>query len=87
MEQVSAKELKNRLGRYLRLVREGKTLVITDRGRPVARLVPEKPELEVRLEAMVALGILERAKGPLPPRKPVARARKSVAEIVIQNRE
>jgi len=37
---VAAKELKNRLGHYLRLVRAGATFVVTDRGRPVAELTP-----------------------------------------------
>jgi prevent-host-death family protein len=37
---VGARELKTRLGTYLRRVRQGHTLVVTDRGRPVAELRP-----------------------------------------------
>jgi prevent-host-death family protein len=37
---VGARELKTRLGTYLRRVREGRTLVVTDRGEPVAELRP-----------------------------------------------
>jgi prevent-host-death family protein len=37
---VGARELKVRLGKYLRQVRQGRTLVITDRGQPVAELRP-----------------------------------------------
>jgi prevent-host-death family protein len=37
---VGARELKTRLGTYLRRVRAGLTLVITDRGEPVAELRP-----------------------------------------------
>jgi len=37
---VGARELKVRLGSYLRRVRQGQTLVVTDRGRPVAELRP-----------------------------------------------
>jgi len=40
MENVSARELRDRLGHYLRAVRQGRIVVITWRGRPVARLVP-----------------------------------------------
>jgi prevent-host-death family protein len=36
--EVSIREMKNRLSKYLKLVRAGKDVVITDRGRPVARL-------------------------------------------------
>ena len=37
---VGARELKARLGSYLRRVRQGQTLVVTDRGQPVAELRP-----------------------------------------------
>jgi prevent-host-death family protein len=37
---VGARELKVRLGRYLRRVRQGHRLVVTDRGQPVAELRP-----------------------------------------------
>lgn len=40
MIEVGVRELKNSLSRYLRRVREGETIVVTDRGRPVARIVP-----------------------------------------------
>jgi len=36
--QVSIREMKNRLSKYLKLVQTGKDVLITDRGRPVARL-------------------------------------------------
>ncbi len=41
--EVSIREMKNRLSKYLKLVREGKDVVITDRGRPVARLTIVEP--------------------------------------------
>lgn len=37
---VGARELKTHLGGYLRRVRQGTTLVVTDRGEPVAELRP-----------------------------------------------
>ena len=40
---VDARELKTRLGTYLRRVRSGKTLVITDHGEPIAELRPIAP--------------------------------------------
>src|SRR2546422_9902596 len=40
MQRVGSREFKNRLGRYLRAVRKGQTLLITDRGKPVARVSP-----------------------------------------------
>jgi prevent-host-death family protein len=37
---VGAREPKTRLGAYLRRVREGRTILVTDRGEPVAELRP-----------------------------------------------
>lgn len=38
-QHVGVRELKNRLSHYLAAVRDGSEVVVTDRGRPVARLV------------------------------------------------
>jgi prevent-host-death family protein len=43
MKTVGSRELKNRLGRYLGLVPKGETIVVTDRGKTVAHLVPPSP--------------------------------------------
>jgi prevent-host-death family protein len=40
MQKVGSREFKNRLGRYLRAVRNGQTLLVTDRGQPVAKVSP-----------------------------------------------
>ncbi len=44
---VGARELKTRLGTYLRRVREGRTLLVTDRGEPVAELRPVQADASV----------------------------------------
>lgn len=44
MTTVGIRELKNHLSRYLRLVREGETVQVTDRGQVVAELKPPAPE-------------------------------------------
>jgi len=44
---VGARELKTRLGTYLRRVREGRTLLVTDRGEPVAELRPLQTDTSV----------------------------------------
>lgn len=52
MIEVGIRELKNSLSRYLRRIREGETVVVTDRGVPVARIIPaEVPESITRLMA------------------------------------
>jgi len=42
MEEVGVRRLRDGLSRYLERVRAGETIVITDRGEPVARIVPAK---------------------------------------------
>ena len=43
MKQVGLRELKNRLSEYVRLVRAGERLQVTDRGQVIAELVPPMP--------------------------------------------
>ncbi|MBM7581848.1 prevent-host-death family protein [Caldicoprobacter guelmensis] len=40
MEHVGVRELKNSLSRYLKLVKSGKTIRVTERGKTIAKLVP-----------------------------------------------
>lgn len=40
MKSVGLRELKNRLSEYVRGVRSGETVLVTDRGQVVAELVP-----------------------------------------------
>jgi prevent-host-death family protein len=38
--RAGVREFKNNLSRYLERVRQGDEVIVTDRGRPVARVVP-----------------------------------------------
>lgn len=63
MKSVGTAILKNNLSTYLRKVRRGGRFLVTDRGKPVAKLVPlntsESGEsLEEKMAAMAAEGIL-----------------------------
>jgi prevent-host-death family protein len=40
MDRIGVRELRQHASRYLERVARGETLEVTDRGRPVARLVP-----------------------------------------------
>jgi prevent-host-death family protein len=40
MRAAGIRDIKNRLSEYLRLVAEGETVLVTDRGRVVAQLAP-----------------------------------------------
>lgn len=62
------RELRNGLSRYLKHVRSGEMVVVTERGRPVARIIPAGiPE---HLAKMAAEGRITLPSAPYrPPRK------------------
>lgn len=99
---VGTRELKTRLGTYLRQVRAGATLVVTDRGRPIAELRPlEMPEdgLSYALDDLTARGVLGGTLGerlPLEDFEPIeahtsssdpAASDASLSDAVIADRE
>ena len=89
---VGARELKTRLGTYLRQVERGAELVITDRGRPEAELVPLRGGADeserARLRELVALGVLAGGSGrPLTPFQPVPVRGRPVSETLLEDRE
>jgi len=43
MDAVRIAELKARLSEYLRRVRTGRTLIVTDRDTPIAQIIPYQP--------------------------------------------
>ncbi len=49
---VGVRELRQNLSRYLDRVKAGDELVVTERGRQVARLIPFAPEVYGELSAM-----------------------------------
>lgn len=93
---VGTRELKTRLGTYLRIVRSGRRLIVTDRGRPVAEIRPLEPEggdLESRLRAMEARGQVTLPAGPmskwkaLRPFRPIRVRGRPVSETLLEDRE
>lgn len=87
-QTVGVRELKARLSEYLRQVKAGRTVLITERGKAIGRLVPASRTLDERLKAMVDAGLAEWNGKPLPPMKPVAKLKggKSIADILIEDR-
>lgn len=75
--RTGVREAKARLSRLLRDVQRGKEWVITDRGKPVARLSPPSGSdlpLEERLRRLEDAGLIEPLRRPardLPPPLPL----------------
>jgi prevent-host-death family protein len=63
MREVGAFEAKSRLGALLDQVERGEEIVITRRGRAVARLVPAQPGFDREKARQAAAGILQLSRG------------------------
>lgn len=87
--QVSIRELKSRLSHYLRLTKAGESVVITERGTPIGRIVPTAAPTGERIEAMVQAGLVLWNRKKLRPLTPVAKTRgtRTVAGLLIEDRE
>jgi prevent-host-death family protein len=87
---VGARELKTRLGTYLQRVREGRTLIVTDRGEPVAELrpLPSDGSLPSALFKLSARGTVTLpASDRLAAFRPIRSCGASVADAVSEERE
>jgi len=63
LSQVGVRELRQNLSVYLRRVRAGETLEVTEHGVPVAQLAPLPPRRVSVLDRLVAEGRAEAGKG------------------------
>ena len=85
--EVGVRDLKNNLSRYLEQVEAGVEVVVTDRGRPIARLNGIDAVSQDKLAALIAAGVVR------PPiskvrRRPVPLASSgSVSELVAEQRQ
>ena len=86
--RVGVRHLKTQLSKYLRLVKAGQTVVITERGKAVGRIVPAGQTLEQKLEAMRRAGLIDWSGKKLEPMQPVAKVKAgySVADQLIKDR-
>jgi len=66
MRSAAISRLKASLSEYLDVVRAGEEVLVTDRGKPVARIVPvpaERGPNAARMKEMAAAGILRPGRG------------------------
>ena len=87
--RIGIRELKSQLSRYVRDVKRGATILVTERGRPVARIAREAPSLAARIDMLRNAGSIQWSGRRLHNTKPIARLRgkRTIAEIVVENRE
>ncbi len=88
MTTVGIRELKNQLSRYLKRVRAGERLLVTERGLPVAVISPPAATpVDRRVETMLRHGMARWGGGkPRGARRPPRVKGPSVAQAVIEDR-
>lgn len=94
MEKVSVSKLKNQLSAYLKKVRDGQTLLVTDRNKPIASLQPVVPLTDdaERIARLIELGIVSPPKAPPLSIEEIRRLRPSapgakLLEALLEERE
>jgi prevent-host-death family protein len=56
--RIGIRELKSTLSECVREVRAGRTIVVTDHGQPVARIIPEAVSVRERVDALRKAGAI-----------------------------
>ena len=80
------RDLKNNLSRYLDLVASGLEVVVTDRGRPIARLSSIDDVARDKLAALIEAGVVRPPTSKVRQRPAPLGSRGSVSELVDEQR-
>ena len=83
--RVGVRELRDHLSRYLEQVASGSEVVVTDRGRPIARILPAG---ETPLDRLAAAGLVRAPLRPKVDLSTIARVRPTepVSPLVAEQR-
>jgi len=88
-KRVGIRELKSTLSECVRQVKAGRTIVVTEHGQPVARIIPEAIPLQERVEALRKAGTIAWSGRRLGPARPAGRVGggRTAADLIVENRE
>lgn len=92
--EISVREMKNNLSKYIKRAQAGEEVVITDRGRPVARLVsaarPESLSVEDAVARLRASPLVRPGKGGKlkGAKRPIAwkPGEKTLSDLLLEDR-
>ncbi len=85
--EVGVRDLKNNLSRYLEQVESGVEVVVTDRGRPIARLNGIDGVSQDKLAALIAAGVVRPPTSKVRRRPVPLTSSGSVSELVAEQRQ
>jgi prevent-host-death family protein len=92
MKTVGSREFKNRMGQYMRAVRRGQTLLVTDRGKAIAKVSPVSEadrsdnDLSEILKRLESEGKIRLGTRPMKPFRGVPGRGKLASEMIIEDR-
>ncbi|MBI3756195.1 MAG: type II toxin-antitoxin system prevent-host-death family antitoxin [Deltaproteobacteria bacterium] len=88
MRETGVKELKNNLSYYLREVKQGEKVLVTERDKVIATIVPiERADEDSKLLSLVKEGFAVWKGGkPVGSRHPVPIKGKTISKIVLEDR-
>jgi prevent-host-death family protein len=88
-KSVGTRDLKNHLSHYLRRVKAGGTVLITERGKPIGQIIPVQSGLSGRLKKLAEAGVVEWDGQPLPAYRPKAtnRSKRLLSDLISEDRE
>ncbi|MGK2957592.1 MAG: type II toxin-antitoxin system Phd/YefM family antitoxin [Acidimicrobiales bacterium] len=84
MTEVGIRELRDHLSRYLERVQVGEEVVITDRGRAIARVLPMSGERTI--DRLIREGRVTPAKKPKQPAPRPIKTAGTVSDLVAEQR-
>ena len=92
MRKVGSRELKNRMGRYLREVKAGRSLAVTERGQHIATITPNtemtaQENIGELLDGLEKQGLIRRGRGKLSRFRPVKSNGKPASRMIIEDRQ
>jgi prevent-host-death family protein len=82
--EVGIRELRDNLSRYLEQVRRGEEVVVTDRGRAIARVMPVGAERAI--DRLIAEGLVTPALRPKHRGGRRVKSRGAVSDLVTEQR-
>jgi prevent-host-death family protein len=86
---VDAKDLRMNLSKYLRRVKSGETIVITEGGEPIGEITPVQLTLEKRIKALVDSGAADWNGKSYRPKRPRVHNDNpiQISDLVVDNRD
>ncbi|UMZ74727.1 type II toxin-antitoxin system Phd/YefM family antitoxin [Natranaerofaba carboxydovora] len=87
---IGVREAKNKLSKYLKQVKQGETIVITEHGIPIARIVPYEEQVPKEIVELQKTGMAtwqgDKPKGMKTPVKLKSKNISKASDIVSEDR-